>query len=62
MLLQDEMKLASALEFWEDELEIMGFVDLGKYTPEDQQEELGDHALVYSSCSKAIRQCWNFRP
>lgn len=56
------MKLASALEFWEDELEIMGFVDLGKYTPEDQQEELGDHALVYSSCSKAIRQCWNFRP
>lgn len=40
------MKIAWALKFHRDELQIIGFVDLGKYTPEHQKDELGDHALV----------------
>lgn len=46
VLLMDEMKLASSLKFQKDDLQIIGFVDLGKYTPETQKNEMGDHALV----------------
>lgn len=41
------MKLAKALNFSKKDLEILGFVDLGSYTPEDQKDQLGDHALVF---------------
>ncbi|KAK7590319.1 hypothetical protein V9T40_001932 [Parthenolecanium corni] len=46
VLLLDEMKLSPSVRFDKSDLKILGFVDLGKYTPADQVGELGDHALV----------------
>ncbi|XP_011883595.1 PREDICTED: uncharacterized protein LOC105570765, partial [Vollenhovia emeryi] len=45
-LLIDEMKLSEALKFNRYKCQFEGFVDLGDYTPEHQQNETGDHALV----------------
>ncbi len=46
VLLLDEMKLKAGLSFNKSDLKVIGFTDLGKYTPETQKAELGDHALV----------------
>lgn len=40
------MKLSTALSFNREKLELEGFTDLGKYTPEHQKGARGDHALV----------------
>ncbi|XP_024883049.1 uncharacterized protein LOC112461873 [Temnothorax curvispinosus] len=47
ILLADEMKLSEALKFDRDSCLFHGFVNLGDYTPESQEHELGDHALVF---------------
>lgn len=41
----DELKLSEVLSFQKSNLQVEGFVDLGKYTSDDQNK-LGDHALV----------------
>ncbi|KAE8743485.1 hypothetical protein FOCC_FOCC010908 [Frankliniella occidentalis] len=45
-ILLDEVKLQSGVEFDKNTLEQWGFVDMGKFTPHDQRDEMGDHALV----------------
>lgn len=40
------MKLSPNLSFNKSSLETIRFTDLGKYTPEKQRNEQGDHALV----------------
>lgn len=45
-LLLDEMKLSEALAFSKVSLQTIGLVNLGKYTPDSQKTEMGDHALV----------------
>jgi len=40
------MALTPAVSFNKSTLEVDGLVDLGKFTPESQQNEMGDHALV----------------
>jgi len=45
-LLLDEMKLSEALSFQRSNLHVEGFVDLGKYSTENDKTKLGDHALV----------------
>lgn len=45
-LLLDEMKLSEAIAFSKVSLRTVGLVNLGKYTPEAQKDEMGDHALV----------------
>lgn len=46
-LVLDEMKLSEAVSFDRDTLLFKGFTDVGKYTPEHQKKERGDHALVF---------------
>lgn len=43
----DEMQISRGLSFDSDNLSILGFTDLGEYTPEKQKNERGDHALVF---------------
>lgn len=45
-LLIDEMKISPRSTFDRYKMEVTGFTDLGKYTPELQKNKLGDHALV----------------
>lgn len=45
-LLIDEMKLSEALSFKKSSLQVEGFVDLGEYTTDKDQNKLGDQALV----------------
>jgi len=45
-LLLDEMKLSETLSFQRSILHVEGFVDLGKYSTENDKKKLGDHALV----------------
>jgi len=40
------MKLSEALSFKKSSLQVEGFVDLGEYSKEKDQDKLGDHALV----------------
>jgi len=40
------MKLSEALSFKKSSLQVEGFVDLGEYSTEKDQDKLGDHALV----------------
>lgn len=40
------MKLSPSVRFDRSECRVIGFVDLDKYTPVNQEAELGDHALV----------------
>ena len=44
--LLDEMQLSPSLALNQRTLEINGFINLGKYTPENQTSQKGDHALV----------------
>ena len=46
MILVDEMKLSTSLAFNKKTLKVEGFTDLGKWTPDHQKGEKGDHALV----------------
>ncbi|KAE8745830.1 hypothetical protein FOCC_FOCC007477 [Frankliniella occidentalis] len=46
IILLDEIKLQAGTEFDRNLLLQWGFVDMGKFTPEDHKNELGDHALV----------------
>ena len=41
------MSLSPSVTFNKSTLNVDGLVDLGKYTPERQENELGDHALVF---------------
>ena len=43
----DEMSLSEGVAFNSASMEIQGFVDLGKFTPSDQMQERGNHALVF---------------
>jgi len=45
-LLIDEMSVLETYKFNKESLEILGFTDLGKYTPQKQKDKLGNHALV----------------
>jgi hypothetical protein len=45
-LLLDEMKLSPQIKFDKHRYEFVGFTDLGVYTPEEQADKHGDHALV----------------
>ncbi|KAL5237829.1 hypothetical protein ACI65C_005239 [Semiaphis heraclei] len=45
-LMLDEMKLSETLNFQRSDLKIKGFVDLGDFTPENDRNKIGDHALV----------------
>lgn len=45
-LLLDEMKLSESLSFQRSNLQVEGFVDLGKYSTDQDKTRLGDHALV----------------
>ncbi|XP_043268194.1 uncharacterized protein [Venturia canescens] len=47
VLLIDEMKLSEAISFDRKTMKFGGFVDLGKYTPENQKATRADHALVF---------------
>lgn len=40
------MKLTKTLSFNKEKLNLEGFTNLGKYTPEKQKNKKGDHALV----------------
>ncbi|KAL4143961.1 hypothetical protein QTP88_006209 [Uroleucon formosanum] len=46
-LLLDEMSLSPSVTFNKSTLNVDGLIDLGKYTPKQQENELGDHALVF---------------
>lgn len=41
------MSLSPSVTFNKSTLNVDGLNDLGKYTPERQENELGDHALVF---------------
>lgn len=45
-IMVDEMKVSPSKHFDKNRLQVMGFVDLGEYTPASQKDQLGDHALV----------------
>ncbi|XP_065212352.1 uncharacterized protein LOC135839982 isoform X2 [Planococcus citri] len=45
-LVIDEMSLTPNLRFDKHQMKIIGFTDLGEYTPLDQKNSEGDHALV----------------
>lgn len=47
MLVLDEMQISKGVSFDSQNLSVMGFTDLGDYTPENQKKERGDHALVF---------------
>lgn len=46
VLLLDEMKLSRTLNFNRETLQMEGFTNLGKFTPQHQEGTEGDHALV----------------
>lgn len=46
-LVLDEIKLSEAISFDSSTLSFTGFTDLGKYTPANQRNVRGDHALVF---------------
>lgn len=46
-LVLDEMQLSEDVNFDRKDMLYKGFTDLGKYTPEDQINQRGDHALVF---------------
>jgi len=41
------MKVSKTIAFNRNSLQVMGFTNLGKYTPKHQIEKRGDHALVF---------------
>ncbi|KAK3913536.1 Transposable element P transposase [Frankliniella fusca] len=45
-LLLDEMALTERVHFEGDSLKVHGLVNLGKYTPDEDKDKRGDHALV----------------
>ncbi|KAJ3655556.1 hypothetical protein Zmor_014679 [Zophobas morio] len=45
-LMVDECKITPSKHFDKNRLEVLGFVDLGDYTPISQRDQLGDHVLV----------------
>ena len=47
VILIDEMKLTKAITFNKQTMKFQGFIDLGHFTPAEQKNELGDHALVF---------------
>lgn len=47
VLVIDEMKLTPDLKFDKHQLKVIGFTDLGEYTPANQINQEGDHALVF---------------
>lgn len=46
-LLVDEMSVSEAINFDRKSMKFNGFVNLGDYTPDTQQNIRGDHALVF---------------
>lgn len=46
-IMVDECKITPSKHFDKNRLEVIGFVDLGDYTPNNQQNQLGDHVLVF---------------
>lgn len=46
VILLDEMKLSKNVKFESSTGLFHGFLELGKHTPEEQKDQLGDHALV----------------
>jgi len=40
------MKLSPSIKFDKNTLEFVGFTDIGKYTPPDQENEVRDHSLM----------------
>lgn len=46
VLLIDEMQLSEGIAFNKSSKLVDGLVNLGKHTPENQENEMGDHALV----------------
>lgn len=47
VLVLDEMSISEGVSFNTSDLKVMGFTDLGDYTPDSQKSERGDHALVF---------------
>ena len=47
VLVIDEMQISKAVSFDSNNLSVLGFTDLGDYTPEHQKNKQGDHALVF---------------
>lgn len=47
VLVLDEMQISKGVAFGSQNVSVIGFTDLGDYTPEDQKKEKGDHALVF---------------
>ncbi|EEZ99106.1 hypothetical protein TcasGA2_TC004999 [Tribolium castaneum] len=43
----DECKITPSKHFDKNPLEVIGFVDWGNYTPNNRQNQLGDHVLVF---------------
>lgn len=44
-IIADEVALSKGVNFNKSTLKVEGFVNLGDYTPEDQKNEIADHAL-----------------
>ena len=42
----DEMKVPKGVKFDKNTLQVVGFVDIGKHTPKNQKNVLGDHVAV----------------
>ncbi|XP_018365786.1 PREDICTED: uncharacterized protein LOC108762999 [Trachymyrmex cornetzi] len=47
VLLLDEMKVSKTIAFNRNDLQVEGFINLGKHTPKHQAGKKGDHALVF---------------
>lgn len=45
-LLVDECRVSKTKKFYENIMEFVGFIDLGRHTPHKMENSLGDHALV----------------
>jgi len=45
------MQLKESFAFDKQSFKILGFTDVGKATPENQKEKLGNHAVVIMSCT-----------
>lgn len=41
------MKLIKGVNFDRQSMKVLGFTDLGQFTPDNQKNSLGDHALVF---------------
>ncbi|XP_043473387.1 uncharacterized protein LOC122505674 [Leptopilina heterotoma] len=46
VLVLDEMSISEGVNFDTEKLSVMGFTDLGDYTPDHQKTERADHALI----------------